>query len=102
MISKDDFLKRSSLKRKDISISIGDIEVVELDLNARGKLMELSSGGNSAAIGSLILGSCVPVLADATEAEIAAISPSVSAEITEAVFALSGIGDAASDDAKKN
>jgi hypothetical protein len=96
MISKSEFLKLSALKRKTVQIDSmnSTIEIVEFDLISRAKLLELSRKGDEKGIAAVLLKSCVPCLADATEAEIEGIAFAVVDEIQTAVFELSGLTEA--------
>ncbi len=102
--SKADFLNASKLARETVTIESlgGDVEIVELDLKARGELMALTSAGKSVDIGLLIMRSCVPFLADCSDDELLSVSPGVAEEITEAVFRISGMLGDSGEDAGKN
>lgn len=101
--SKADFLAASSRKRETVDIDgVGQVELVELDLAARGELMAFTREKKDAAAQVVVLRACVPFLADATDEEIQEIQPAVADEIISAAFKLSGMLSEATEEAAGN
>ncbi len=94
--------EKAALKRAIIEVpALGGeaVEVVELSLKGRSRIMELYNSQNAALVPAAVAAMCVPDLADRTEEDIAAgMQPEVLQEIAAEVMALSGISD--EDDSK--